>query len=64
MDRAGAKQAGAGRPGSDGVFYLGIRPGQYDTPKNFKKWKDLGVGGKGETGPIVYIKLYAHSIVA
>lgn len=48
MDRAGAKQANAGRPGSDGVFYLGIRPGQYDTPKNYKQWKELGVAGKGE----------------
>lgn len=46
MDRAGAKQANAGRPGSDGVFYLGIRPGQYDTPKNYKQWKELGVAGK------------------
>ena len=48
MDRAGAKQAGVGRPGSDGIFYLGIRPGDYETPKNYKKWKELGVGGKGE----------------
>jgi hypothetical protein len=52
MDRAGAKQAGAGRPGSDGVFYLGIRPGDYQTPKNYKKWKELGVGGKGEFRPV------------
>jgi hypothetical protein len=52
MDRAGAKQAGVGRPGSDGVFYLGIRPGDYETPKNYKKWKELGVGGKGEFRPI------------
>lgn len=61
MDRAGAKQAGVGRPGSDGVFYLGIRPGDYKTPKNYKKWKELGVGGKGEFWPIDSWGLYAHS---
>jgi hypothetical protein len=63
MDRAGAKQAGAGRPGSDGVFYLGIRPGDYETPKNYKKWKELGVGGKGEILPIAQVicsQLFLH----
>ncbi|KAG8832739.1 hypothetical protein FRC18_004622 [Serendipita sp. 400] len=46
LDNASAAKANAGRPGSDGVFYLGIRPGSRDLPKNYKQWKDLGVGGK------------------
>jgi len=59
LDRAGSKQAGAGRPGSDGVFYLGIRPGEYETPKNYKKWKELGVSGKGEF-QCTLSRSYAH----
>ncbi|PVF99023.1 hypothetical protein CPB86DRAFT_704141 [Serendipita vermifera] len=46
MSRAAQSRATAGRPGSDGVFYLGIRPGDQELPKGYKQWKELGVGGK------------------
>ncbi|CAG8694178.1 14841_t:CDS:1 [Acaulospora colombiana] len=51
MNRAAQSRATAGRPGSDGVFYLGIRPGDQELPKGYKKWKELGVGGKGSLFP-------------
>lgn len=46
MDRASAAKSAAGRPGSDGVFYLGIRPSAQELPKGYKQWSELGVGGK------------------
>jgi hypothetical protein len=51
MNRASQSRATAGRPGSDGVFYLGIRPGDQELPKGYKQWKELGVGGKGSFSP-------------
>lgn len=45
---------GAGRPGSDGTFYLGIRPGDTELPKGYKNWKELGVGGKGQLEPLAF----------
>jgi hypothetical protein len=47
MDKAAANASRAGRPGSDGIFYMGIRPGDYEKPKNYKSWKQLGTAGKG-----------------
>ena len=48
MDRASTAKSAAGRPGSDGVFYLGMRPSAQELPKGYKQWKELSIGGKGE----------------
>jgi hypothetical protein len=58
INRAAASaKMGAGRPGSDGTFYLGIRPGDTELPKGYKNWKELGVGGKGQLEPLAFFLL-------
>jgi hypothetical protein len=54
---------GAGRPGSDGTFYLGIRPGDTELPKGYKNWKELGVGGKGQLEPLVSSSIFVLLLI-